>query len=474
MLNRLTVVFGLLLYASHALSAQTTSNAETAAGTSVLDGFGMESVKLNDGKVYYGLIQRETNSEVEFLEIVRSPGKPMFALLRPLQRDEIGQLYHLRNEEHEKLAQRLNDFRNRVRIETSRLESINLQEVEENGFLLLEHQDPFFTLRSTTTVEMTRRTIARVQQIVRACTQLLPPRTRGRAITILLFGDTDQYHHFLQKRGIDVRNPAVFFPHERLIVAGSALDKFSARLAISRKQNADVLAQHASLDNQKRAWLDERRSDLSNRRLTQQEIESQLSLQLSQWQKQYEDLQRRIRQTNRRNSGKFDVVMRNTLRRIYHELSHAYLRSYVFPSQDFEIPAWLDEGLAQILEYAEIDVDTLRIDSVPRDRLEALQTDLLANQSLDLVRLLQADTNAFLASEETEFRESTTYYNYAWGITYHLFFRRNALAYGSLDKLTGSPDSGSRREKFEQSVNTSLAVYASQWRADMLELTPTD
>ena len=35
-------------------------------------------------------------------------------------------------------------------------------------------------------------------------------------------------------------------------------------------------------------------------------------------------------------------------RRLYHEAFHAYLDNYVYESPGYEIPTWLNEGLAQV------------------------------------------------------------------------------------------------------------------------------
>ena len=55
----------------------------------------LERVTLEDGKQYQGLVKSESKSSIEFVEVHRPRGKPMFLVVRPIDRKAIASLDRL-------------------------------------------------------------------------------------------------------------------------------------------------------------------------------------------------------------------------------------------------------------------------------------------------------------------------------------------------------------------------------------------
>ena len=62
--------------------------------------------------------------------------------------------------------------------------------------------------------------------------------------------------------------------------------------------------------------------------------------------------------------------------RLHHEAFHAYLENYVYPHEDFDVPLWLNEGLAVLFEGGLLESDSLRIDAPNAAALKRLKADL--------------------------------------------------------------------------------------------------
>ena len=62
--------------------------------------------------------------------------------------------------------------------------------------------------------------------------------------------------------------------------------------------------------------------------------------------------------------------------RLYHEAFHAYLRNNVYPRQKYDVPPWLNEGLAVIFEGGLLEGNTLRVDAPNPVALKKLKADM--------------------------------------------------------------------------------------------------
>lgn len=431
-----------------------------------------ESLKLKDGTVYTGLIQAERETEIEFAEIARPPGKAMFAVVRPVAPESIAETIRLEGDARTELLNRFRQLRNRARIEAGRIEDVTLREDVREGVLHWTADRFWFRLDSTAEASMTRRCVVRVEQMFRAYRQLLPPRTeQAGGLRLLLFGSLDEYRRFMRESGFRIPNPAFYSSAHNMIVAGSDLNSYAGRLAQVQARNREVRRQYRMLD----AGFPDRLSgvlvEMRRRGYSEPEIEQEAKLRKAVWQRQYDAAMKEIDLAERQNEAKFAEVTEQMLTRLYHEAFHAYVENYVYPQRNGAMPRWLNEGLAQIFESGQLDADTLRIDAPDRERLGRLQADLTGGDSLAVADLLTAEENEFLAAHESDTAER--HYLYCWGLAYYMAFENSMLAGEAMDQYVANKENYGPTARFIRLVNMPLQKFDEQWQAAILRLRPS-
>ena len=376
---------------------------------------------------------------VDFMEIRQPPGRPMFMVMHwryPSQ--QILEMHELPQLDHQKLAAKIEEFKNRRLAEESDLEKIKLVEVSGSAgrywrcqgavWLLGDGHAPWLIIESTADEETTRRSIAQIEHVFRAYREILPPRIPANApLTIQLFGTMAEYFAFLQVRGLRLQNPAVFIADRNRLAAASELSAYALQLAAFRKHAADVRNQ---LDARKAALtpaLADLRQQLTAAGYAPKEINQTAQLAQARLARESEETERQLKVSKRHNLQAFDEVTQRMFQRLFHEAFHAYLENYVYPSADRDVPRWLNEGLAQIFESGQLESGTLRLDAPDAKRLQDLQTDLRTQPRLPLAELLAADGSRFLVSHPGGEAASRRYYLYSWGLAYYLAFRQPLL-----------------------------------------------
>jgi hypothetical protein len=429
----------------------------------------LEQLEMRDGTVYAGLILAETDTEIEFAEIVRPPGKPMFAIVRPVDSDRIAKKLRLEPAEYARLLDRFDQFRNRARIEAGRMEKVELGSAERDGTVLFSYQGPWFRLESSADEEMTRRCVVRVEQIFRAYRQLLPPEVDRRSdLRLLLFGSMDEYRAYLRAAGLAIASPAFYSASENLVVAGSQLNSYARRLRQVRAQNKETRRQYQLRRDNFPQQLAAVTGQLKQRGYSEREIEEEAKLRTAVWQREYDEAMARLDVVDLQNEAKFTEVTRDMFARLYHEAFHAYLDSYVYPGEAATMPRWMDEGIAQIFESGRLEADTLRVDAPDPDRLARLQADLSGDQPLSITEVLNADEQDFLSGHKGQTGQRC--YLYSWGLSFYLTFEMNLFNSASLEPFVVNEDRLGPAARFTRLVGMPIAKFQRRWRQYMLEL----
>lgn len=431
----------------------------------------LERAILRDGTNYAGLVQAESPNTVEFLEVRRLPGRPMYLMLRPLARDDIQSLERLPVDAQAELRARLEQFRRRTLIQGRTIGDLELTSNQQDGQTVWRHTGEWFTLESTANEQMTRRLGVRLGQIFTAYRQLLPPRREAKdRVHIRIFGSTSGYQAALKKLGFAIGNPAVYLADRNLILAGSELDRFDAELA-------RVARQHEQIRKELEAQIAEVPSRVKK---LSQELEAagigtseRLRIVLAEqrkWSDQRKLLANQIAAIDRANEAKFNELTQRMFTRLAHEAFHAYLETYVYPSRQYDVPRWLNEGLAQVFEAGILELDSLRIDAPHLGALEKLQADLRSPQPLSLEELLTMTAGAFLAGHNGADRSSRAYF-YSWGLAYYLAFERGIFDDPVFESYINPAAAGEDPVKrFEALVGMPLAEFEGRWREVMLAL----
>ncbi len=397
----------------------------------------------------------------------------MGLIVRPINRNSVKSWKRISADEREALASRLDRYKRRTLIEGRRMEDLSLTSTKVDGQVLWNYQGNWFTLESTADEVMTRRLTVRLGQIFAAYRQLVPPRTAdGGRVHIRVFGSSEQYQTALEELGLAIHNPAVYLTDRNLILAGSELNRFDAELAEVNRQHRAIREQLNTLladdlpERVKKLSEDLKRSGVP----TTERMRIVLAEQRK-WNDLRKAVEQRIAQLDRRNAAKFNQVTARMFRRLAHEAFHAYLETYVYPRGEYDVPRWLNEGLAQTFEAGLLEVDSLRIDSPNLVALEKLQTDLRGDQPLSLAELLSAGSARFLGVHQGAGRKVSRAYYYSWGLAYYLVFDQGGLDSPAFDDyLSRAAATEDPVKRFEKLVGMPLAEFEAQWRAAMLAL----
>jgi len=431
----------------------------------------LEKVTLTDGKSYFGLIEAEHPSSIDFVEVRRPRGKPMFLVVRPIGRKRIASWERLSEDEQKDLRAKLEKYKNRALIEGRRMEDLALNETRSDGLLLWNYTGSWFTLESTADELMTRRVIVRLGQIFAAYRQVLPPRwtSKGR-VHLRIFGSADQYRAALAELNLEVKNPAVYLADKNLILAGSDLNRFGVELAQVNRQHREVKQQLDALAADAPARLKQLGADLKANGVSTADRLKIVMGEQKKWEDQKRAAQRKMLALDRKNAAKFDEVTKVMFTRVAHEAFHAYLENHVYPRQVYDVPRWLNEGLAQTFESGLLEADSLRIDAPNAMALAQLQSDLRSGEPLELRELLTAGGETFLAGHQSGLQTSRAYY-YSWGLAYYLVFEHNVIGTSQFDEYLSPANSTQPPvERFETLVGAPLAKFQSRWREAMLGL----
>jgi demethoxyubiquinone hydroxylase (CLK1/Coq7/Cat5 family) len=435
----------------------------------------MESLRRNDGKEFFGLIQSASNDEIEFVEVVRPRGNPIYLVVHYYPPRSVQELTRLPEEQRAELIRRIQPLlttKSRARIEAGRMEDVVLAEETRDGVHQWLYQGQWFMLRSTSDEETTRRCVVRSEQIFRAYRQVLPPRTEPReTLQVVLYGSIDEYRGYLQARGLEITNPAFYSAPQNMIVAGSDLSRYAQWLEQIRAQNVQIRKHYNTLNAELPQRLAGLSSQLKQRGFTPDEIRFEMNARKATWEKEYAAMLGKVNEVDRRNAAKFADVTQQMFSRLYHEAFHAYLENYVFPHRQYDVPRWLNEGLAQIFENGQLDDDTLRIDAPSRDALRQLQSDLSSGDPLPLAKLLTSQEKEFLVTHAAG--SSQRHYLYSWGLAYYLTFQQDLLGGDSLNGYV-STDAASLSPvtRFERLAGAPLPEFERRWRTAIVSLKP--
>lgn len=430
-----------------------------------------ERVLLRDGRIFQGLIESEDDAWVNLIQIEQPAGRPMYLVIRPIERAAIRAIERLGPVEWTKLQRQIEQFRNRAQIEAGAMEAAGLQPAVKAGRASYRYQGKWFVLESTVDEEITRRLIVRTEQIFTAYRQLLPPRTvPAKPLEVLVFGSLEEYHAHLSTFHLAIANPAVFLREPNRVVMGTEVTRFAAEHAKIRAQHRDLQADLKQLQAQLPANLRSVAAQLRRQGYGDSDTKSVLLAEKRKAGERIKQKEAEIKRVERENEKLCDRIVGQLLTRLYHEAFHAYLANYVYPRAGHQVPLWLDEGLAMIFEEALPESGALRLGAPHRGALKRLQRDLAGPSPLSVEEVLTAGPQEFLATHSAAAEQSNRYYWYAWGLAYYLTFEKRLLADPALDRYV-APHAASLppSQRFERLVGMPLAQFERVWQKEMMK-----
>ncbi|MBX7166748.1 MAG: DUF1570 domain-containing protein [Pirellulales bacterium] len=451
-----------------ALSAEVANEPASSAANA---DWPLERVALHDGRVYRGLLRSETRQMLDFLQVERPAGAPMYVVGLRLRRSEIASVQRLEPSRHETLQERLEQFFRHARIEAEDLAAVQLRRLAGKKPPVFEFRDADFLLTSTADDLTTRQAVVRLRQYFAGFAQLLPQISTGTPVHIYLHATADEQRRHLADLQLPLDRTAVYLADRREIIAAADIRQLAAELTATRAEHEQIIRQYETLV----AGLPERLREES-RRLREQGASSSELRQLNLLtRRQLEDEVDRVRRTindyERRNAAVFDEAAATLLATLAHEALHAWLDAR-FSTPRHELPRWLHEGLAQVFEASWFEAGQLRIDAPDPRRLALLQADLNGDEPLALAELLAADGPSWLRAHDDR-DAAQRQYLYAWGVAWYLAVERGDCTADRLDALAAAlAVDAPAAEAFARLSSMPLGEFEPRWREAMLALKP--
>ena len=445
-----------------------TKPAATDAGTNLSDvsKWPTEVVALKDGRSFAGLVRHEEDRLVEFVEVGRKPGRPMYLLVRWIPRGDIAEITRLQPRKREILTNNIAKFRNRTQITAALHSQIELAERQFGGHKYLYYRGPWFDFVSAAEQTLTRESIVRLEQMFAGFRTFIPPRLQpAQPLRIVLLSTLDEYLDYQRRADLKIKNWAYFDRRGNEIVAGGQLAKFTAQLRDAELHHRALLEQQKTLE----ASLRDKLAKLTASGVREEELRQLRTAARRELDRLLEQQKLDIRQAERANQELYG----RQFQVLYHEAFHAYLDNYVYDRTQHEVPRWLNEGWAQVFEGGLLDAGagTLRLDAPNSTALDALKNDLRRGNMLPLADVLRATSEHFLVRHDDATRGSHRTYLYSWGLAHYLTFQLQLLDTAALDKYIdseASPRDPIRR--FEQLVGMPMDQFQQKWRDAMLKL----
>lgn len=426
-----------------------------------------EQVELLDHSRYAGLIESEDSDWLTLIRIQSPRGQQMHLVIQPLDRRQILSVSRLDAGKRTVLEQKIEEFRNRATIEAIRMEAIQLKPREAEGNSYRHYRSKWFTLDSTADEQNTRRVVVRVEQIFAAYRQIVPPRSEPfPPPRLVVLGSMDQYQSLLTKLGLKAKigNPACFLEDQNVVVVGSDL----ARLTVVNSQittdNAQLRRDLRDLECRLAERLRVVADSLHKSGLSSGQVTRELTREREKFKKQLDKKCDELRKSDQQIDRLFKQSASQTLVRLYHEAFHAYLRNNVYSRQKYDVPPWLNEGLAVIFEGGLLEGSTLRVDAPNRVALKKLKAELTSPNPLELENLIAANKVQFLLADGVRPAAVDRYYIHAWGLAYYLTFEKHLLGSPALEKYLQFGNA-SPKQRFQQLIGKPLEQFEHEWRA---------
>jgi len=381
-------------------------------------------------RVVMGLIRGEDPSEIDFFEIRRIPGRRLSMEGLPVKPGDVVRREELSAESRVRLCQLIQQYMNRDSIAQLNKKELRLgKRTDDFKRQLKTYRGAGFELESTAEEETVLDSVVRIDQRMKAYRRLMPPTTAAprQPLRILLLGSALEYKTYLAQNRTDVAGPAFYLPKTNQVVAYTERDIVLKKFEQALGNNNGLMQMLAKKTADQQRHLKQEAEEYQKAGANADEIRKASRLLQAEFNREIAQIKQAIEESKRKNQQALDEYVEQTYRVLYHEIFHAYLESYVFSQK--EVPRWLNEGLAQIMENGRLESGQLRIDAPDRGRLKRLYDDLHGPDPLTLVGLLQAPPEAFLGIHESQASkvvEADRYYLYSWGLAYYLAFEKRA------------------------------------------------
>jgi hypothetical protein len=415
-----------------------------------------DTITLTDGNKLQGLVVAEQNGQVHFQLRTRRPGLRTLISDVVFDRTEIASLVKAPEPGRSQTRRVFEALRSATQREADAARQIPLQPapwITGTG-TSWQYRGQFFHLQSDAEEPFVRLVCARLNDMAAAYVKTVRARVPDPKPTrILLFRSMTGFRDWQLKRGITLLNPAVYDARTNEVVVGCDLERIARtkeELHLDHERKLKELAEE-------RKKLDEhynRQPPLSQLRHLAQ-------------------LRTRLREADLENEEIFTRLEAAFYATLYHEAFHAYLDNAVFPSSRYEVPRWLNEGLAQLFENAFVEIGELNPGRIDEKRLLDIQDAVRRGRFMTLREVLQAPPEQFFVRHTREKFEADRQYDASWALAHFLTYQLKVLD-GDAARLTmyvskGRPP-GQEQLAFEKLVGMDLETCQKAWHHYLLRL----
>lgn len=336
--------------------------------------------------------------------------------------------------------------------------------------------DPRFTLRSAAAPTVTARIAAHLTRCCDRYQLVWPPQPAAQPgakptpIQVELFGTLDDYRSALAARRLKLSNPACFIADENIVLLGFDGARFGGQLDALQKRTAALTDALASL---RTAHADRVKEDEERFRLqgTPPAVRKDLKQRrLQEFNKAESKARQALAEAEQANAGEFDRLARDLLAAAAHEMFHAYVHHRVYTPERGQLPRWLDEGMAQVVEHAAWRDNRLP----PEPPVELVRRVKAAHQAaakervaaFDLIAVLDAGSDDFRAVADSGSDDGAQARNYlaAWCLTQFLLSSGDLKPGEALDRYVADRRTPPKA-RFERWLGRSTTDVEQQWRA---------
>jgi hypothetical protein len=420
-------------------------------------------VHLKNGTEIQGQVIEDEKERVRIRVVLRQPGRPIVVITTTLPRTDVERVELADEKDREQLTERLKTLHTERQNWSALIRAIDpaLKNQPSTGFDQLElksaawgkgsgkglaYQSAHFRVVSNAREDLVCLTAVQLEQIYAAYQRVLPPRVEAAAATtVLLPQSVADYQALMKEEKKPFLNMAYYDSAHNQIVCPSELqqlsDDWAKRFQANQKELERLQDDYAKL-----------------KQLFKGNIPAALE-------KQNLDQRKKLEQSNDQNRKGCEAQLQKLFQPLFHEAFHAYLNNQVYPPADFQVPRWLNEGLAQLFETATLQAGELKIDRPDKDRLQRVQAQLRKGDLIALTTLLKTDHKQFLAIHNSEQQATDRYYLASWALTAYLVFDRNLLGTKALDDYARAIHRGNDPvDAFHDLVNQPLADFEKEFR----------
>jgi len=432
----------------------------------------LEAIELVDGRRLEGLVLAGEGgtpgpnaADIVLLQILRPTGRPMHLIgWPPFPADTVRRVERLEERAHADLAARIEAFRaGQRRLEEA--SGVRLMQRTEGG--PWRYQGQAFDLESTADPTLTRESVVRLELVLEALEALVPPVAEAGPITVRLCGSLAEYRRAQEEAGLWIENPAFYLPARRLLVAGSELSALASQREAADDQLDAASQAYAALDDVLETRIRRLAGDLETRGMPPARRAEVVQAARRRWQRERGEERARIEAAHRDNAAAVARTRRRFDARLAHEAWHAYADRRLRQGNAAGLPAWLDEGLAQIVETAPVEAGEIRLDLPDPQRLARLQELLRDGAVPPIADVLTSGQAAFVAGHDGDDRAMA--YLVSWGLALDLGIVRPMLSRQAIARLTAAGDDDPLG-RFETIVGMPVDQYDRRWRERITSL----